>query len=319
MRKKLTTEEFIQKSKAIHGDKYDYSKVEYIDTHSKVVIICPEHGEFKQRPSNHKTGIGCPKCSGTEQSNTEDFIRKAKEIHGDKYDYSKVNYTYNRGKVIIICSEHGEFIQIPHDHLHGSGCSKCFEKKRGESQKLNTEDFIRKAKAVHGNNYDYTKIKYINTHTKVIIICPEHGEFSQTAANHLQGQGCVKCSGRYTITTNEFIDKAKSVHGDKYDYSKVDYVDTKIKVIIICPEHGEFKQSPYTHLIGTECPKCHGMGYTYVTLTEVKKIIQPIMKSLGQELGRPVQVHDYMMWWKNNEKFCREKGIPLHPSQYYER
>ena len=130
--------EFIEKAKEVHGDKYDYSKVEYVNNHTKVCIICPEHDEFWQTPNNHVHGQGCPYCYkqgiGKKIKNEKrikiktikkDFVEKAKEIHGDKYDYSKVNYINRNTKVCIICPEHGEFWQTPKNHLCGQGCPHC--------------------------------------------------------------------------------------------------------------------------------------------------------------------------------------------------
>ncbi len=254
----MNTQEFIEKAKKIHGDKYDYSKVEYVHSHTKVCIICPKHGEFWQAPRHHLNGSGCPKCAGTIQLTTEEFIRRAKEVHGDKYDYSKVEYVHSHTKVCIICPKHGEFWQIPVHHLNGSGCPKC----AGTIQ-LTTEEFIRRAKEVHGDRYDYSKVKYVNARTKVCIICPKHGEFWQTASEHLRGQGCPKCAqekkkdSSLTSTTEEFIRKAKEVHGDRYDYSKVEYVNAYTKVRIICPIHGDFEQNAHSHLNGRGCPKCN--------------------------------------------------------------
>ena len=189
---------------------------------------------------------------------TEDFIRRAKEVHGDKYDYSKVDYIDNRTKVCIICPEHGEFWQQPRNHLLGQACPKCAYKTRWESRgRITTENFIKKARKVHGDKYDYSKVEYKGTHTKVCIICQEHGEFLQTPHNHLHSQGCLACSGRKQLTTEEFIRRAKEVHGDKYDYSKVEYINSHTKVKIICPIHGEFEQEPNSHLEGKGCPNCY--------------------------------------------------------------
>ena len=249
----MNIQEFIEKAKKIHGDRYDYSKVEYVNAHTKVCIICPKHGEFWQAPRHHLNGSGCPYCVGKKRLTTEEFIRRAKEVHGDRYDYSKVEYVNTRRKVCIICPKHGEFWQIPLHHLKGSGCPNCVGKKR-----LTTEEFIRRAKEVHGDRYDYSKVEYVNTRTKVCIICPEHGEFLQIPNNHLQGQGCPYCAQeKHNSNTEEFIRKAKDVHGDRYDYSKVKYVNAYTKVCIICPIHGDFEQNAHSHLNGRGCPKCN--------------------------------------------------------------
>ena len=183
--KKLTTEGFINKAKKIHGDKYDYSKVEYVNAKTKVCIICPEHGEFWQTPDNHLKGFGCTKCNS--------FIKKIKEVHNDKYNYSKVNYVDSKTKVCIICPKHGEFWQTPNAHLQGQGCPKCSIEYNKKRMSLTTEEFIKKAKEIHGDKYDYSKTDYINADTKVCIVCKKHGEFWQKPYKHLQGQGCPKC------------------------------------------------------------------------------------------------------------------------------
>ena len=196
----MNTKEFIEKAKRIHGDKYDYSKVKYVNNRTKVCIICPEHGEFWQRPTSHLKGCICYRCSQKEKakkqkkSSTNEFIEKAKKIHGDKYDYSKVEYINAKTKVCIICPEHGEFWQVPNYHLSGNGCKLCGIKTTSDSKKSNTINFIQKAKEVHGDKYDYSKVEYTNNHSIVNIICPKHGEFWQRPSNHLRGQGCPICN-----------------------------------------------------------------------------------------------------------------------------
>ena len=261
--KRNTTEGFIEKAKKVHGNKYDYSKVEYIDKLTPVIIICPIHGEFTQTPDTHLNGSGCQKC-GVEKSKqtatsqkltTEKFIEKARKIHGDKYDYSKVEYVNSHTPVKIICKIHGEFEQSPTNHLCGKGCPICGGKN------MTTEQFIKKARIIHGDRYDYSKVVYINSTTKVCIICPEHGEFWQSPNNHLDGKGCYFCGVKQqtqqrTITTSEFIKRAMLIHNDKYKYDKVDYINARSKVCIICPSHGEFWQEPCLHLSGSGCPNC---------------------------------------------------------------
>ena len=253
MSKKFSLNDFIDKAHNIHGDKYDYSKVEYINSQTKICIVCPEHGEFWQAPNNHiNQKQGCPKCTHRSFKLTfQEFVVNARKIHGDKYDYSKVDYINNRTKVCIICPEHGEFWQTPYKHISGQGCPKC----KGKNK--TTKDFIKEAKEIHGNKYDYSKVEYINSDTKVCIICPEHGEFWQTPHSHLSGSSCFKCSKNLKLNKHSFIDKARNIHGDRYDYSKVEYVNNKTKVCIICPEHGEFWQAPQNHINQKQgCSKC---------------------------------------------------------------
>ena len=143
---KLTTEEFIKKAKEKHGDKYNYSKVEYIKNNINVTIICNTHGDFEQMPGNHLTGSGCNLCgyvtgSSKQSSNTEQFVEKAKKVHGDKYDYNLVKYTTCKNKVAIICEKHGQFCQMPSLHLSGSGCYFC-----GNESHWKRSDYAKKAK-----------------------------------------------------------------------------------------------------------------------------------------------------------------------------
>ena len=257
--KKVTTEDFVNKAILIHGDKYDYSKVEYINNSTKVCIICPEHGEFWQTPNVHLKKSGCPQCFKNRlKDTTESFIEKAIIVHNSKYDYSKVEYVNSQTKVCIICPEHGEFWQTPAHHINKVGCPMCANVKKGKKNFLGLNNFIKRANKVHGDKYDYSKVEYINANKKVCIICPEHGEFWQTPSCHINAcQGCPKCYGNVKNTFEDFVIKARKIHGDKYDYSKVEYKGNKTKVCIICPEHGEFWQRPNCHLSGHGCSKCN--------------------------------------------------------------
>ena len=263
MAKKLTTEDFIEKATAVHHGKYDYSKVVYKGVDKKVCIICPEHGEFWQQANLHLKGCGCPKCSGNVKRTAEDFFIKAREVHGDKYDLSKVNYVENKTKICVICPEHGEFMITPKNFLRGNGCRKCATELHAQKRKKDKQYFLERARKKHGDKYDYSKVEYIDASTKVCIICPEHGEFWQTPNDHYHS-GCEMCARearakkRVEKASNAFKEKAIAVHGNKYDYSKVEYKSAKEKVCIICPEHGEFWQAPTTHLGGAGCPRCQG-------------------------------------------------------------
>jgi hypothetical protein len=161
MPQKLTQAQFIARAIAVHGGRYDYSQVEYINASLKVTLICPQHGEFKQAPANHANGQGCMECSFAKRSvscrlGTDTFVAKARAVHGDKYDYSLVSYTYNRTKVFIICSTHGPFEQKPDAHLRGRGCKRCADEQTGRARLLyDTEGFIKQARAIHGDRYDY--------------------------------------------------------------------------------------------------------------------------------------------------------------------
>lgn len=199
----LTTHEFIKRASIVHENKFNYSLVEYKNSQKKVKIICPIHGEFEQRPNDHIQGKSCIMCAGIKKGNNNTFIEKAKKQHGDKYNYSIVEYKNTRTKVKIICPVHGEFEQVPYDHINGFGCAKC-----GGVKKLTTYEFSKRAKELHGNKYNYSLVDYKNMHTKVKILCVKHGEFNQTPHNHLKLAGCPTCNkskGEKTISW--FLDK----------------------------------------------------------------------------------------------------------------
>lgn len=185
----------------------------------------------------------------------DEFIK----IHGNKYDYSAVDYKNKKTKVIIICPKHGEFRQIPKNHLNGAGCMKCRYEEMRKKFTVPIEERIKQFNGVHNNKYDYSLIKCnYNKDSKVPIICPIHGTFGQTIGSHLSGHGCPECSREREnpYKDEDFVTSAIEVHGNKYDYSAVDYVNNKSKVTIICPEHGKFEQIPNSHLNGRGCPLC---------------------------------------------------------------
>ena len=207
MGRALTRGEFIARAMRIHRNRYDYSKVYYENNYTEVSIICHSHGEFWQRPKSHLKGAGCPGCFGGVQKTRDQFIQDAIKVHGKSYDYSKVDYIDARTKVIILCSMHGEFLQTPDHHVKGHGCSKCAHEKSHENQKKTKERFIEDAIRVHGNAYDYSKVEYINTYTKVCIICLKHGEFLQSPHSHIDnGSKCPRCvNAGYSQISIQFL------------------------------------------------------------------------------------------------------------------
>ncbi|NKB61253.1 MAG: hypothetical protein GKR95_03620 [Gammaproteobacteria bacterium] len=187
---------------------------------------------------------------------TEDFVRRAREKHSNRYDYSKVLYKAAKKKVTIICLKHGEFEQTPANHCTGYGCPEC-----GGNKPLTLDRFINRANKIHNGRYDYSRVVFKNVESKIEIICPNHGSFHQRLATHLKGYGCDKC-GRVNVanklshTYERFLDDARKAHGNRYDYSQVEYINALTKVTIICPEHGPFRQNPANHIRDVGCPKC---------------------------------------------------------------
>lgn len=178
-----------------------------------------------------------------------EYLKRVNIIHGDKeIDYSITFYINKRTKIKFICYIHGEIEQLPYVHLHGDGCPICSKEKY-------KKNFISKSNIIHDYKYDYSLIYYISAHKKVIIICPEHGEFKQRPNDHLSGYGCIKCSNRYN-KKDDCIKNFNKIHNNKYDYSLIDYKNNKTKIKIICPEHGIFEQRPDNHL-NNGCPFCN--------------------------------------------------------------
>ena len=199
---------FIDKAMIIHKNKYDYSKVIYINAKTKVEIICPIHGSFFQIPTNHIKGSGCSGCKQdkiqiTKPHNINEVLKKFQKTHGDKYDYSKVKYTNSQTKVEIICPLHGSFFQLPSKHAFGQGCYECGlisnktiqtgTKKSISSKRLTNEEFILRSTKIHNNKYEYSITNYQTLKDYVKIICKDHGVFHQIAGKHLLGRGCPNC------------------------------------------------------------------------------------------------------------------------------
>lgn len=260
---KYTKEIFIEKANKIHNGKYDYSKVDYKSSKDKVIITCPIHGDFEQEAASHLQGHGCPKCANNDKMTTEEFIKKAKEIHGDKYDYSKVVYVNNSTKVKLICPKHGEFLITPNNHLTlGRGCRKCGFERNSNARKISKEEFIERAKNIHGDNYEYDMSTFKGTQYPIKIKCNNCGTiFEQIVSSHLQGCGCNVCASKKVaekekLTIKEFVEKSRKIHQDKYDYSKAKYVNYRTPLELICPKHGSFFQTPDSHLRGSECTEC---------------------------------------------------------------
>lgn len=259
-RKKKTTEDFIREAKQVHGDKFDYSLVEYVATNKKVKIICPSHGVFEQEPSNH-LAYDCSRCKYDDKiMSNESYIEKCKKVHGDRYDYSKVEYKGTYNYVIITCSKHGEFKQQARIHVSGFGCKECAKESISSKNRKTTEQFITSSEKIHGKRYDYSLVDYVHSSKEVIIGCEKHGNFLQKPRDHVGGSGCCACGLEASVShslkdTEYFVEKAKSVHGEKYDYSKSKYISAKEPIEIICKYHGSFWQRVADHYT-CGCRKC---------------------------------------------------------------
>lgn len=326
MSKKMSTSDFIKKAKEIHGDNYDYSKTRYVDAKTEICIICKKHGEFLQVASRHLAGNGCPICaiekrkgSSHKKKTTKEFIYECISKYGNKYDYSKVNYVNSHTKVLIINKENGEEILVTPTTFLSKGCGD----KRGW---MSTEKFIEKAKKIHGNKYDYSETVYTHPKIKIKYKCPKHGEIEQLPDNHLK-YGCGLCGNeegykKRLKKTDCFIEECIKTHGDKYDYSKVEYVNNHTKVCIICPEHGEFWQTPSKHISGQGCPKCKSSKLEeemmlYLDKNKIKYETQYAPKFLKN--GKGLQKLDFYLPEYNVAIECQgiQHFVPSRYSAFY--
>lgn len=252
MTKKLSNEDFLLRVKAIHGDKYDYSLINYTRNRSRVRLVCPTHGEFNIFPGNLLKGSGCKKCAADLLRKTPDkFLEECISVHGDKYDYSKTVYVSDAKKVIITCPIHGDFEQRPNDHIKGHGCRKCTNKP--------LEDWINSFKGVHGERYSYDKAPYVLARTPILVTCPDHGDFSILPNNHVNGSGCPKCFIVHNkFSEADFVAKVSLIHDNYYTYENCNYIDYSHDITVTCPTHGDFIQKAFSHASGHGCPKCFG-------------------------------------------------------------
>lgn len=195
----------------------------------------------------------------------EAFIERINKIFDGKYDTSKVNYVNAKTKVTLICPKHGDFESTPNHLNDGHGCPYC------ANRYVSTNQFINKAKKVHGDTYDYSKVNYINNKTPICITCKKHGDFWQIPYSHLAGNGCNKCNGGIAFDANEFIEKANEIHNSFYDYSQIEYINARTKVKIICPKHGYFWQTSECHLRGQGCPKCKSSKLENIVINALSK------------------------------------------------
>lgn len=197
-------QKFIEQAKTLHGDKYDYSKVEYVNTRTPVEIICRTHGSFTKRPNDHLTKkSGCPACGRTHYMTLEIFLDRVKKIYGDLYDCSSVSeYLGYETKHQLICKQHGPFLQTPKSLLIAKqGCQQCGVEKikqHSKNRRFSQKQFVERAQAIHSDKYDYSKTVYESSGKKIEIICKQHGSFFQTPNAHIgkQKQGCPKCGNK---------------------------------------------------------------------------------------------------------------------------
>jgi len=218
-------------------------------------IFCKKHGLFKTRLSDILSKSSCPQCSHEAKFlSNDDFIKKAKEVHHEKYIYSKTKYVRYREKIIVTCPIHGDFYVLAGKHLQGNGCAKCYR----ERSKVDSDYFLVKTKSLYSEQYDYSKVKYQGAFRKVEIVCPEHGSFFTTPSNFWRGNGCPTCQKNKSILKNweKFLKKFVNIFENQYLYHKAHYRSSHRKIEIVCKKHGSFWQTPASHSTGSGCPLC---------------------------------------------------------------
>jgi hypothetical protein len=256
------------------GTEFDYSKFMYVNASTRSIIICSKHGEFLQSVGNHLLGRGCSKCNKEEHKKmhlknyAEAFLLKSKEMHGENYDYSKVVYSLSDTKVTIVCKQHGDFNQAVNTHMSGKGCPKCGLITIGDKHRTTKQNFIEKASVLHNFKYSYEKFEYYDRASKSTIGCPIHGDFIQTASDHLAGCGCVTCGNESVANKSRksqesFLREVREVHGNLYEYTNVIYKKLSTPVEIICKHHGIFLQKPSDHIKGHGCHTCGRIASAY--------------------------------------------------------
>lgn len=187
----------------------------------------------------------------------DDIINKAMVVHGNKYDYTKLNYSSSKNKIEIICKKHGSFFQLVDNHINKkTGCPKCRCECLSKKFRCSIENFIEKANIIHKNIYDYSNTKYINSKTEIEILCKFHGIFKQKPNYHLNGNGCPKCVKNRPLDKSLFITLANQKHNNQYTYKNIKFKNFFKRISITCKKHGDFLQRPYKHLSGNGCPKC---------------------------------------------------------------
>lgn len=265
--KKITQELFEQRVFDNFGDKLDITGFKYTHYTCRGLVRCPTHGQYEVSAQNLLKGFGCVKCYhesriGKFKDNVESFISKARQTHGDTYDYSQVVYKGAKRKVRIVCNKHGPFDQEAWVHTSGQGCPSCGDIAIGDKCRLTQAEFIDRALSVHGDKYDLSNVSYRSLKEKIEVICRIHGAFYPTASNFIGNKsGCPKCSrilvgqkSRRTLAS--YIEEGMKVHENKFSYGGIEYINNAAYLTVICPVHGEFKQLAQSHITGVGCVKC---------------------------------------------------------------
>jgi len=251
---------------------------------------------------------------GRKSLTTQDWIARARKRHGKRYDYSKAVYKGYGTDIEVVCPEHGAFWQRENNHRNGAGCPKCGVASRRDARSHSYDSFLKAAREAHGDSYDYPEVEIHDSRTRVPIVCPEHGLFEQMVYVHLAGHGCKKCSyqkngKRSQLGLSEFLRRAQEVHGDTYEY--LSGLNSMHKPILIrCPLHGEFKQTPANHLKGAGCPKC--VGRVSKAEQEIAEFVSSLGVSVEQNVYSVISPYEVDIYCPDQKVAIEYNGLWWH-------
>lgn len=293
MPKKLTADIFIQKARIVHGDKYDYSRIIYNGILKKITIVCPKGHLFEQSPDHHLyRNQGCPFCLPNKKLTQTEFLQRMMKLYGNSLIFDKAIYQNNFTNVSVICPKHGGFTKVPSELFIGNGCVKCsfdIKKTAGETVRISQEDFINNIDKHYPKRFSFVKSVFRGIMEPFIITCYKHGDILvNQARNIVRFEPCAECE--QILKQNNFIKRAKEIHGDKYDYSKVIYNLCHKKVIIICKKHGDFLMKPNSHLNRNGCPECR--------ISKGENIISQFLTNHNIDFGKEKKFKD-----------CKDKSL----------
>jgi ssDNA-binding Zn-finger/Zn-ribbon topoisomerase 1 len=319
---RLTQDEFERRARAAHGARYDLSSAVYETQYDKVIVGCAEHGNFQILPYNLWNGGGCALCALQENGlahrvTPEIYKTRIAEVHGERYDHSRIQYRRMHDPITVLCPRHGPFSPSAVNYLMGRGCPKCggesAAKVRTPKLVLSADEVLSRFCAVHGDRYDYSATKYEHSNRHIEIVCNQHGAFRQTPRNHWLGKGCPACgrealleaAAQRVLTTTEIVRRFRLLHGDRYDYAETNYHRFTQPVKIRCHMHGVFQQKPQAHLEGKGCPQCSQSS------GEVRAAAWLRSKNIDFKVEFPVRISDPngQTRWGRFDFFLPELGV----------
>jgi hypothetical protein len=303
--KRLNTSEFISKARKIHGNKYDYTPVNYNGAIHKIEIRCTQHGIFAQYPFDHLKGKGCPYCGGTSKLTREEFCKKAAQRHGNRFDYSDVNYKNAHTRITIKCPLHGIFHQTPNSHLKGRGCKQCGIISRTNIRRSNTEVFISICNKIYKGKYNYFNINYVNSRHPIEVTCPKHGIFRVRPYNHIgkNRRGCPRCSKRVSKQEIEFLDFIGISERQKFvGKFQVDGI-RKNKVYEFLGDYWHGNPNKY---ISTDINQISKKSYGTLYENTMKKFIE--LKARGYDI--------YYIWESDWNRWKRDESLSFPIKKY---